>query len=230
MEALVNALDIRASNVMTAAVIPDARPGRDAANADDRRRGGRIRTVFRIAKVARDRAVGLWRVRNISDFGMMLLTRSRVARGERLTITLSSNLTIDGRVVWSSGDACGVAFDAPIDSAALLSALATEKQERDFRPPRVEASIRACIYGEDGVQPVTVSDVSQQGVGFSHASSFQAGVRVRVLFENGLERRGIVRWAGDQRAGVQLFDPLSCDELETLLALETAPAKAAVED
>lgn len=43
------------------------------AGADaDRRGGDRYRTVWRIAKVTRDGDVGLWRVRNMSDRGMML--------------------------------------------------------------------------------------------------------------------------------------------------------------
>ena len=212
------ALDIQAAGGTTIEVIPDAVRQDDTAHDVDRRRGHRIRTVFRIAKVVRDRAVGLWRVRNISDFGMMLLTRSRLPRGERVAIELSSHVTIDGRVVWSNEDACGIAFDKPIDSAAMLTSLVIEQREHGYRPPRAEASIRACVYGEDGIQPVTISDVSQQGLGIRHAAAFQPGLRVRVLFEGGLERRGIVRWAEDQKAGLELFDPLSCEDLEMLLA------------
>ena len=212
------ALDIQPAGGTTIAIIPDVPRDGITEHGADRRRGHRIRTVFRIAKVVRDRAVGLWRVRNISDFGMMLLTRSRLPRGERVAIELSSQVTIDGQVVWSNEDACGIAFDEPIDSAAMLTLLVIEKRERGYRPPRAEANIRACVYGEHGIQPVTISDVSQQGIGLHHSASFEPGVRVRVLFESGLERHGIVRWAEDRRAGLELLDPLSCDELETLLA------------
>ena len=215
------AFDIQAAGdaaVTEMVVIPGISAEPDGSQEAERRRGHRIRTVFRIARIVRDRAVGLWRVRNISDFGMMLLTRSRLPRGERLTIELSSQVTIDGRVVWSNEDACGVAFDTPIDSAAMLTRLVLEQREHGYRPPRAEASIRACVYGEDGIQPVTISDVSQQGLGIRHAASFEPGLRVRILFEGGLERRGIVRWADDQKAGLELFDPLSCEDLETLLA------------
>ena len=221
MEDLVKALDIRATaTAMPMTIISNGavQTVHDTARDAERRRGNRIRTVFRVAKVVRDRAVGLWRIRNISDFGMMLLTRSRLPRGEQLTIELSSQVAVDGRVVWSNEDACGIAFDTPIDSAAMLSSLVLERSEGAYRPPRAEASIRACVYGEDGLKPITISDVSQQGLGFRHAASFEPGVRVRVLFEGGLERRGIVRWAEDQRAGLELFDPLSCEELELLLS------------
>jgi hypothetical protein len=213
--AFVEAFDIHAGGAAAAVAIPPALSGRAAV---EQRRGPRIRTVFRIAKVVRDRAAGLWRVRNISDFGMMLLTRSRVVRGERLAIALSNHVTIDGRVVWAKGDACGIAFEKPIDSAATLTALVLEQREPGYRPPRVETDIRACLYDEAGVRSITVGDVSQQGIGFSHKASVEPGQRVRVLFEHGLERRGVVRWADERRAGLELFEPLSCEELETLLA------------
>jgi hypothetical protein len=207
-------IDIDASG----AAVSYAIAGGDAANGIERRRGHRIRTVFRIAKVIRDRAIGLWRVRNISDFGMMLLTHSRLAPGERLTVALSSQVAIDAHVVWSNDEACGVTFEKPIDSAATLTALVLEQREARHRPPRVETRIRACLYGEDGVQPIVVTDVSQNGVGFSHEVSVRAGLRALMVLESGLERRGIVRWSEDRRAGLELLDPFSCEELETILA------------
>ena len=96
----------------------------------ERRSAHRLHTVFRIARVMRDRAAGLWRVRNISDFGMMMLTRMRPDKGERLSIALSDKVSIDARVVWCREDCCGVQFDEPIDSAALLKGLAAEQATR----------------------------------------------------------------------------------------------------
>ncbi|HEY1605833.1 MAG TPA: PilZ domain-containing protein [Allosphingosinicella sp.] len=204
------------------AIIAGDRPGvhadGDEAEAIERRRGRRIRTVFRIARVARDHVVSLWRVRNISDFGMMLLTHAKPSLGERLTVMLSDHVAVDAHVVWANGEACGIAFEAPIDSASTLTALVQEQRNPDYRAPRIEAHIPACIDGENGVHPIIVSDVSQHGVGFRHASSIEPGLRVRVQFDTGVERRGIVRWAEARRAGVELFDPLSCEELETILA------------
>ena len=52
----------------------------------DRRGADRYRTVWRIAKVKRDGDVGLWRVRNMSDRGMMLAADVPIAVGEALEI------------------------------------------------------------------------------------------------------------------------------------------------
>ncbi|HEX5184603.1 MAG TPA: PilZ domain-containing protein [Allosphingosinicella sp.] len=209
---------VHASEVIAAGNRLRTQADEAGAEAPERRRGRRIRTVFRIARVARDHVVSLWRVRNISDFGMALLTHAKPALGERLTVMLSDHVTVDAHVVWANGEGCGIAFEAPIDSAATLTALVQEQREPHYRPPRIEAHIPACIDGENGVHPVIVSDVSQHGIGFRHAASLEPGLRVRVQFDTGVERRGIVRWVQAQRAGVELFDPLSCEELETILA------------
>ena len=51
----------------------------------ERRSSPRFRTIFRVAQVTRLHDVGLWRIRNISDEGMMLLTAMPVQAGETLT-------------------------------------------------------------------------------------------------------------------------------------------------
>ena len=48
----------------------------------ERRADHRFRTIYRVAKVATGCDLGLWRVRNISDRGMMLMTSVQVALGE----------------------------------------------------------------------------------------------------------------------------------------------------
>lgn len=127
------------------AMLPDSSRHPDApieANKDERRTGNRIRTVYRVARVTRGQAVGLWRVRNISDSGMMLRTRIPLDHGERLSIALSDSLSMEGRVMWSRNGHCGVAFDQPIDSAGVLKTLAAEQGEPTYRPPRLPADMR----------------------------------------------------------------------------------------
>ncbi|MBL0915246.1 MAG: PilZ domain-containing protein, partial [Sphingopyxis sp.] len=81
---------------------------------NDRRGGDRYRTVWRIAKVVRDGDVGLWRVRNMSDRGMMLAADVPITVGEHLEIALSDAVSVKGTVVWSEGGRCGVAFDEEV--------------------------------------------------------------------------------------------------------------------
>ena len=195
---------------------PDQAPAEGGKVKRERRRSQRIRTVFRVAKVVRDRVAGLWRVRNISDFGMMLRTHVQVSPGERLSIGLSENVAFDGKVVWQEGDCCGIEFEHPINSAKVLRSLVAEQRAPQYRPPRLGTDIHAAAYCENGIRPIRITDISQHGLGFTHDGCFKGGMKTLVMFENGLERRGVVRWATDDRAGLQLLEPFTCDELESI--------------
>jgi hypothetical protein len=181
----------------------------------ERRADYRFRTIYRVAKVATGCDLGLWRVRNISDGGMMLATSVQVVPGERLSIVLSDTSAIEGKVSWCEGGQCGIAFDQPIDSAALLASLAVEQRAPDYRAPRLPVNSPALVYSETGIQSVRISDLSQQGVGLTHNGSFHAGMKVKILLENGLERRAIVSWSDEEHAGLALVEPFSCEDLES---------------
>ena len=71
----------------------------------ERREDSRFHTVLRVALVTRERDMGLWRVRNISNRGIMLATRVQLVPGERLTIALSDAIVVAGRVVWWTANA-----------------------------------------------------------------------------------------------------------------------------
>lgn len=182
---------------------------------DDRRADHRYRTVYRVARVARGGDAGLWRVRNISDHGMMLLADVPVEAGEKVRIHLSERVALDGRIVWSERGRCGAAFDARIDSAGLLQQLARERQGRRYRPLRVPVEGRALATAEGVARTVRIVDLSQAGMGFAHDGDFHAGVRLTLLFEPGVERHGVVRWSADGRAWVHLATPFACAELES---------------
>ena len=120
----------------------------------ERRGGRRIHTVLRVARVARAHDAGLWRVRNISDGGMMMAASVPVTPGERLSVSLSDSVTLDAEVAWWDGARCGVAFDRPIDCAALLHDLVAEQRLPFYRPPRLPVSTRAIVYCEKGLHSV----------------------------------------------------------------------------
>ena len=69
-------------------LLSSATPEPLPAGEPDRRGADRYRTVWRIAKVTRDGDVGLWRVRNMSDNGMMLAADVPITVGEQLEIAL----------------------------------------------------------------------------------------------------------------------------------------------
>ena len=181
----------------------------------ERRESTRFHTVLRVAQVTREHDVGLWRVRNISDRGIMLSTHVQVIPGERLSVNLSDTVSVDGRAVWWDGERCGVAFDREIDSAALLENLVVEQKTARYRPPRLSVATRAIAYCDKGLHTVRVYNMSQHGAGFIHDGCFQAGMTAKLHFETGEDYRGVVRWSNEGRAGLFLTEPIPCAKLES---------------
>lgn len=181
----------------------------------DRRASPRFRTVCFDVKVVRGENAGLFRARNISDTGMMLDTHWRFAAGELVLVKLAESLAILGTVSWCEGGRCGIAFDRPIDCAALLRAGAELKRDdRRGGALRLATMTRAACYGENGIRPVRITDVSHHGMGLAHDGSLAEGMQLRLIAENGIARSAAVRWASPGRAGVRLTEPLSSEELE----------------
>lgn len=181
----------------------------------ERRENTRFHTVLRVALVTREHDVGLWRVRNISDRGIMLATRVQLVPGERLTISLSEAIAVEGKVVWWDGDRCGVAFDEPIDCAEMLHALVEERKTPSYRPPRLTVATRAIAYCEKGLHTVRIYNLSHHGAAFMHDGCFRAGMPTKLHFETGEDYRGFIRWSEEGRAGLFLTDPIPSAKLES---------------
>lgn len=182
----------------------------------ERRTSCRFHTVMRVARISRTGDTGLWRVRNISDDGMMLLASVPVTVGERLRIGLSDTVSLEGRAVWWDGERCGVALDQPIDCVAVLKGLVEEQKRAGYRPPRLPVSIRALLYGEKGLNAIQVSNISQHGVGFVHDGGIRAGSGGKLVLPSGREHRGVVRWSAEGRAGMYLLEPIAPAGLESV--------------
>ena len=181
----------------------------------ERREESRVHTVLRVAMVRREHDVGLWRVRNISDGGMMLTTKVQVFSGERLTIGLSDTISVEGRAIWWDGERCGIAFDRAVDCAALLGALVAEQKTPRYRPPRLPVATRAIAYCDKGLHTVRIFNLSQHGAGFSHDGCFCVGMATKLHFDTGEEHRGLIRWSQGGKAGLYLVEPIACARLES---------------
>ena len=185
----------------------------------ERRAGGRVQTVMRVAKVTRASDSGLWRVRNISDNGLMLMTAQRVRVGESLIVGLSDTIVVGARVAWVEEGRCGAQFNTPIDCVAVLKALAAEQRGGRYRLPRLAVETLAVLTGENGVAAVKVTDIAQDGVGFSHDGSVRPDIAAKLVLPNGGEYRGVVRWSEGGRAGMHLFERIPLTVLESGRAL-----------
>ncbi|GAO79149.1 MULTISPECIES: PilZ domain-containing protein [unclassified Sphingopyxis] len=182
----------------------------------DRRGGDRYRTVWRIAKVVRNGDAGLWRVRNISDKGMMLAADVPINIGEKLEISLSDTVVIRGEVVWSDAGRCGVAFDKEVDVADVLKQLAAEQRGSGYRQPRLPVSTRAQAINDEGTSQIELVDLSQNGAGFIHDGHLEVGKEFDLVLAGGVKRRAIVRWSRAGRGGLWLTQPLDRSDLESI--------------
>jgi hypothetical protein len=185
----------------------------------DRREAARVRTVYRIAPVAVGNDRGLARVRNISDGGMRLNLGLTVFLGDRVRVGLSDSLVIEGTVVWTNGDECGLKFDRTIDSIGALRESCAERRLPDARAPRLPTAITALASSERGSRSVKVCDVSQRGMKIKHDGSFTPGISVKLTLPSGIERRGVVRWSKNGVAGILLTETFSQRDLGNVGAL-----------
>lgn len=186
----------------------------------DRRAADRFCTVCRIAKIEREDDAGLWRVRNISDRGMMLSVDVPVEKGERLEIALSETIVLTGHVVWAETGRCGVEFDEEVDGVGLLKQLAAEQREGGYRAPRLPVRVKATAATDDGKIPIVLVDVSQSGAGFIHDGRFDAGMVLKLILDGGIKRQAVVRWSRNGRGGLWLTEPLDRTDLESIRRLE----------
>ncbi|MGV3730851.1 MAG: PilZ domain-containing protein [Sphingopyxis sp.] len=194
----------------------------DLPAADDRRGGDRYRTVWRIAKVIRNGDAGLWRVRNMSDRGMMLAADVPITVGEKLEIALSDTVTLHGKVVWSDGGRCGVSFDTEVDVADVLKQLAAEQRAMGYRQPRLPVHSQAQIVADDGTTSrIELVDLSQHGAGFVHEAHFEVGKEFDLILAGGVKRRAIIRWSRNGRGGLWLTQPLDRADLESIRRFES---------
>ncbi|HKX88205.1 MAG TPA: PilZ domain-containing protein [Sphingopyxis sp.] len=191
-----------------------------AAAGSDRRGGNRYRTVWRIAKVVRNGDAGLWRVRNMSDRGMMLAADVAIIVGEKLEIALSDTVVIRGTVVWSDAGRCGVSFDEEVDVADVLKQLAAEQRATGYRQPRLAVRTSAQAVTDEGTTSIELVDMSQNGAGFIHDGHLEVGKEFDLVLAGGVKRRAIVRWSRAGRGGLWLTQPLDRADLESIRRFE----------
>jgi hypothetical protein len=186
----------------------------------DRRASPRIRTVCFDVRLNRGGHVGLYRVRNISDAGMMLDTHARMETGEHVLVELVEPFAIEATVSWSEETRCGIEFVKPIDREALLLAQAERKRvDRRGGGLRLATMRLATAYAESGIRAVRVTNVSHRGMGLAHDGFLKTGMMLKLVVESGVSRSAAVRWSREGRAGVRLLEPLDCAELERVASL-----------
>ena len=182
----------------------------------ERREDNRIHTVMRVAMVRRDHDVGLWRVRNISDSGMMLTTQVPVdpRRGaddrpfrhglDRRPRDLVGRRALRGGLR-PAGRLRGVARGA--GRRAEGAALPPAAPARSPPAPSLIAT-RACTRSGSSTFP-------RAAPASPMTAAFAPAWRSSSISTRGEEHRGVIRWSQDGRAGLYLLEPIPCARLES---------------
>lgn len=185
----------------------------------DRRLGVRLRTVYRVAHIETPADNGLARIYNISDEGLGLKLHIPVMLGDMVTVRLTDDVAITGRVVWTCGADCGLQLSDPVDSEVLLRDLGAQARSAGQRALRMAVNKPAVARSEQGMRGITIQDVSQSGMKVAHDGSFYEGLPVKVSLPSGLERRGVVRWSREGIAGLMLLESFSTNDLGSMKSL-----------
>ena len=185
------------------------------SKALDRRSTERVHTLFRIAHLSCDIDEGLCRIRNISDDGMMVTATRDLDLGTTVRVRLSDWACLTGEVVWLDRGNIGIRFPEAIDCAKLLQSLAAQQQSGRQGAPRLSVSLVGLAASEMGLQVIRVLDISQHGMKLAHDGSLRPDLPLKLTLENGMERRGIVRWSENAMAGVRLLTPIPYEKLQS---------------
>ena len=195
---------------------PDGWNGRLIGSAAERRADQRHITVYRVAKVRRAGDTGLWRVKNMSDRGMLFESGAAVAPNEKLEIALSETVILTGWVAWSGDGKCGVAFDKPIRAAELLRELVAERETDRYRHLRIPVCFAAKLLVDGEEREIVVTSLSQFGVGITYKGDLRETALVHVALADGVWRPGNVRWVRDEAAGLCLASAFALSDLESV--------------
>jgi hypothetical protein len=178
----------------------------------ERRRQERQLTILRVGVLVIDGERELCLIRNISAGGLKAHVYRTLHPDQRLTVELKSGQQIGGRVVWTDGGNAGIAFDAAVDVAGLLS---NPPRADGWRPrlPRVEIDRMGTLRAGADICWVQARDVSQGGVKLEIDRAIEPGAEVVITLEGLRPLAGTVRWRSDGMCGIGFNELLPFDEL-----------------
>jgi hypothetical protein len=179
----------------------------------ERRQLERHITILRVGILIIEGRRELCLIRNISAGGLMAHVYSPIQPGQRVTIELKTEQPISGEVIWTEGADAGVAFDAPVDIAALLAS--PPRLDNGWRPrlPRVEIDRLATLRVGARTYWVQARDISQGGVRIDLDQPVETGAEIVVTLENLRPLPGTVRWQQGRNCGIAFNVPIAFDEL-----------------
>ena len=148
-------------------------------------------------------------IRKISALGATVRTRVQQVPGEEVTVELTTGQRTAAKVEWASAGETGLRFDKPVDIFALINRNLVSQPIDRRSMPRVEIRCGAFLKCGEDFLPVTLRNVSANGLQLEGDNLPASGSYVTVFIEGLNVPAGEIVWAKDGVAGIELFEQLS---------------------
>lgn len=185
----------------------------ERADDEHRRSERQVVTVRWVAKMSGGKGQELCLIRNISTGGVMANIYSPHEVGERISLEIRSGQQLNGEIVWMRDGCAGVRFDNPIDLEEMLKSASADRNGLRARAPRIEVYGRANIKVGNRIYSVDLCDLSQGGVKVTLPEPIKSGDEAVVSISGLEDRKSLIRWQKDGRAGLSFVRPISFDLL-----------------
>lgn len=176
-------------------------------------------TVRWVAKLTAANGQELCLIRNISAGGVMANVYSSHELGEKISLEIRSGQQLDGEIVWMRDGCIGVHFFNEVDVQEMLRTASDGKGLR-VRPPRIEVYGSANIKVGTQIYCVDLCDLSQGGVKVTLPEPIEPGNEVVVSITGLEDRKSLIRWQRNGRAGLSFVRPISFELLVEWLSAQ----------
>lgn len=205
------------------------------ASVQERRKGQRHMTVFKVARICGGDTDDLCLIRNISAKGVKVETLLPLLEGEHVTIEIRSDRHLQGVVHWSRDGSAGIQFDDPIDVEQTLGKSAARqggklaRAAKQARAPRFARSAQASLRCERQWLAARVANISLSGAHIMapHAESLHPSDHVTITIDGLGVIGGAVRWLNAESVGIQFDRPLPFRQFEYWLRQQDTDASDA---
>lgn len=175
----------------------------------ERREGNRHISVFRVGRLACDGHDQLCVIRNISVGGVMIEVNAPPPVGARIRVELRSDRSLAATVRWARERSAGVAFDAPIDVAAMLKEERSSILRMQPRAPRFVRDAGVQVTSTLASMKGRIGNISINGLAMTGPTPFSPNERVLATIEGLGAIHAVVRWSANGETGLRFAAPLS---------------------
>lgn len=193
----------------------------DSDTSEEHRRSDRqVVTVRWVAKMTGEKGQELCLIRNISTGGVMANIYSTHEVGEQISLEIRSGQQLQGEIVWMRDGCVGIRFLESVNVDEMLKSASVDRNGLRTRPPRIEVYGQANIKIGDRTYSVDLCDLSQGGVKVTLPEPIAAGNEVVVSIGGLEDRKSLIRWQKNGRAGLSFVRPISFDLLVEWLSAQ----------